>query len=323
MRAIVITRPGGPDTLQIQERPAPVPAEGEVLIRVKAAGVNRPDVSQRKGHYPPPPGASPDIPGLELAGIVEQCGAGCRRWKTGDAVCALVAGGGYAEFAAVPEGQCLPLPAGWSFAEAASLPETVFTVWHNVFQRGLLKRGERFLVHGGSGGIGMTAIQLAKAFGAIVYTTAGSQEKCDACLGLGADRCVNYKTEDFEQVLSPEGIDLVLDTIGGDYIPKNLRLLRADGRLVFINAIRGSKAEIDVFSLMGRRLLITGSTLRVRDTAFKSALAADIEERVWPLIETGGFRSVVYNRFPLQDAALAHELMENGPHMGKIVLLTD
>ncbi len=323
MRAIVITKPGEPGVLQLQERPVPIPAEGEVLIRIKAAGVNRPDISQRKGNYPPPFGASPDIPGLELAGIIEQCGAGCTRWKVGDAVCALVTGGGYAEYAAVPDGQCLPVPAGWSFAEAAVLPETVFTVWHNAFQRGQLKKGDKFLVHGGSGGIGMTAIQLAKAFGAIVYATAGSAEKCRACLDAGADRCINYKEQDFEEALASEGVDLVLDIIGGEYIPKNLRLLRPDGRLVFLNAIRGAKAEIDIFSLMSKRLMITGSTLRVRNTAFKAALAADVEKNVWPLLVARKFRPFIYREFPLAEAAQAHELMESSGHIGKIVLLTD
>ncbi len=309
--------------LQLQERPVPAIQEGEVLIRVKAAGINRPDLSQRKGHYPPPPGASPDIPGLELAGIIVSCGNAVTRWKSGDAVCALVSGAAYAEYAAVPAGQCLPLPEGWSFAEAATLPETVFTVWHNVFQRGQLKNGESILIHGGSGGIGMTAIQLAKAFGATVYCTAGSEEKCSSCLAAGADRCINYKEQDFEEALATEGVDLVLDMIGGDYIPKNLRLLKPDGRLVFINASKGAKGEIDVFSLMARRLTITGSTLRPRLPAFKAALAADIAKRVWPLLTEGKFRPFIYREFPFAQASKAHELMESGDHTGKIVLLMD
>jgi putative PIG3 family NAD(P)H quinone oxidoreductase len=321
MKAIVITHPGGPDVMQVQERPVPVPGEGELLIRVKAAGINKPDIFQRQGNYPPPPWAPADIPGLEVAGIVEKCGIGVSRWKPGDAVCALVSGGGYAEYVTVPGGQCLPVPKGWSFAEAASLPETVFTVWHNLFQRGRLQKGEHFLVHGGSGGIGMTAIQLAKAFGARVFTTAGSEEKCAACLAAGADKAINYKTADFEEVLRPEGVDVVLDSIGGEYIPKNIRLLRPDGRLVFINSTKGAKAEIDAHVIMVKRLIITGSTLRARDTRFKSDLAAAIESQVWPLLEKGSFKPVIYKEFPLELAVRAHELMESSDHIGKIVLV--
>jgi NADPH2:quinone reductase len=320
MRAIVMTAAGGPEVLQVQERPMPVADEGEVLIRVKAAGVNRPDIAQRKGNYPAPPGFPADIPGLEVAGIVEKCGSGVRRWQPGDAVCALVGGGGYAEYVNVPEGQCLPAPQGWGFDEAASLPETVFTVWHNVFQRGRLKKGEKFLVHGGSGGIGITAIQLAAAIGARVFTTAGSHEKCAACLALGAERCINYKKEDFAEALKEEGADVILDMIGGDYIPKNIRLLRPDGRLVFINASAGTKAEIDAHYLMVKRLTITGSTLRVRDKVFKAALAVEIEKEVWPLIMQGKFKAVIHGRFPLENAAEAHRLMESSDHIGKIVL---
>lgn len=321
MKAVIITRPGGPEVLQVQERPGPVIDEQELLIRVKAAGINRPDIAQRKGNYPAPPGAPADIPGLEVAGIVEKCGAGVSRWRVGDAVCALVSGGGYAEYVSVAAGQCLPLPAGWSFAEAASLPETVFTVWHNVFQRGRLQKGENFLVHGGSGGIGMTAIQLAHAFGARVFTTAGSDEKCAACLSIGADRCINYKKEDFEEALKQEGADLILDMIGGEYIPKNIRLLKPDGRLVFINASMGNKVEINAHYLMVNRLTITGSTLRIRDRAFKAALAADIEKQVWPLLESGRFRPVIHESFPLAEVVRAHALMESSDHIGKIVLL--
>jgi NADPH:quinone reductase len=323
MKAIIITRPGGPGVMQLQERPAPVPGEGEVLIRVKAAGINKPDIFQREGNYPPPPWAPADIPGLEVAGIVEECGAGAIRWKPGHSVCALVSGGGYAEYVTVPGGQCLPIPQGWTFAEAASLPETVFTVWHNVFQRGGLQKGEHFLVHGGSGGIGMTAIQLAKAFGARVFTTAGSDEKCAACLAVGADRAINYKKEDFEAVLRQEGVDVVLDMIGGDYIPKNLRLLRPDGRMVFINSSNGAKGEFDAHVLMVKRLTITGSTLRARDTKFKSGLASAIESHVWPLLEQGLFKPVIYKEFPLESAAKAHELMESSDHIGKIVLVLE
>lgn len=320
MRAIVITHPGDPAVLQIQNRPAPIPGPGELLIRVKAAGINRPDLSQRKGNYPAPPGVVADIPGLEIAGIVEACGPDNTRWKQGDRTCALVAGGGYAEYVAAPAGQCLPLPDGWGFVEAASLPETVFTVWHNVFQRGHLQKGEHFLVHGGSGGIGMTAIQLAKAFGARVFATAGTEEKCAICRSLGADLCILYRQEDFEEVLKGEGVDLILDMIGGSYTPKNLRLLRPDGRLVFINAMRGGKAEFDIHGLMINRITITGSTLRTRPVAFKTALAADIEKQVWPVIARGDFKSLVRATFPLEDAAKAHALMESGEHIGKIVL---
>jgi NADPH2:quinone reductase len=321
MKAVVIVAPGGPDVLQIQDREKPVPAEGEVLIRVCAAGINRPDVLQRKGKYPPPPGASRDIPGLEVAGIVDQTGPQVSEWKAGDKVCALLTGGGYAEYAIAKSGHCLPVPAGFSFAEAASLPETVFTVWHNVFQRGSLRSRENFLVHGGSSGIGITAIQLAKAFGARVFTTAGSDDKCDACAALGADLSINYHARDFEEVLREQGVDVVLDMIGGDYIPKNLRLLNKEGRLVFINTMKGSKsADADFGLIMQKRLTVTGSTLRNREPEFKSALAAEIYERVWPVIEGGNFKPVIFKQFALEEAASAHALMESSEHIGKIVL---
>jgi NADPH2:quinone reductase len=320
MKAIVITKPGKPEVLQIQEREKPQPKPNEVLIRVKAAGVNRPDVFQRKGNYPTPAGVSADVPGLEVAGIVEELGAEVTQWKTGDEVCALLGGAGYAEFAVVDARHCLPVPAGWSFAEAASLPETVFTVWQNVFQRGSLKNGETFLVHGGSSGIGITAIQLAKAFGAEVYATAGSDDKCKACENLGAKRSINYKTEDFEEVLKGIGVDVILDMIGGDYIPKNIRLLKPDGRLVYINAMQGGKAEIDVTEFMRKRLTLTGSTLRNRDASFKAQLSAEIKEQVWPVLEAGKFKPVIYKTFKLEDAAAAHRLMESSEHIGKIVL---
>jgi len=323
MRAIVITQPGGPDVLQVRERPLPEVGEGEVLIRVKAAGINRPDIFQREGNYPPPPGVPSDIPGLEVAGIVERCGAGVIRWQPGDQVCALAAGGGYAEYIALPAGQCLPIPAGWSYVEAASLPETVFTVWHNVFQRGHLQKGEHFLVHGGSGGIGVTAIQLAKAFGARVFATAGSDEKCATCLSMGADRAINYRKEDFEQALKDEGVDVVLDMVGGDYIPRNLRLLRTGGRLVIINTVGGEQAEINARQIMVRRLTITGSTLRPRDKTFKTNLAGEIGRMVWPLAEQRILRPVIYKTFPLEEASLAHALMESSDHVGKIVLTVD
>jgi putative PIG3 family NAD(P)H quinone oxidoreductase len=321
MEAIVITRPGATEVLQVHERLIPQPLSDEVLIKVMAAGVNRPDVAQRKGHYPAPPGASPDIPGLEVAGVVVQCGSSVKRWKQGDAVCALVSGGGYAEYVAANEGHCLPVPKGWSFAEAASLPETIFTVWHNVFQRGRLQRGEKFLVHGGSSGIGVTAIQLAKAFGAVVYATAGSEEKCSACVSLGATKCINYKEEDFAVVLKDEGIDVILDMIGGDYIPKNIGLLNAEGRLSLINAMKGQQAAINIIDIMRKRLTITGSTIRNREVEFKSRLAAEIEKHVWPLLINRQFKPVIHKEFSLEDASKAHALMESSDHIGKIILL--
>jgi NADPH:quinone reductase len=323
MKCIVITQPGGPDVLKIQERDIPVPSGNQVLIEVKAAGVNRPDTFQRKGNYPAPAGAPPDVPGLEIAGIVAGCGPDATRWKPGDAVCALLSGGGYAEFAVAHEDHCLRLPLGWDFVQAASLPETVFTVWHNVFQRGQLKPGEHLLVHGGSSGIGITAIQLAKAFNATVSITAGSAEKCKACLELGADRAINYREADFEEILKAEGVDVILDMVGGDYIQKNTRLLKEDGRLVFINAMKGGKAEFNALDVMRRRLTITGSTLRARDAAFKTSLANAVHEQVWPLVESGKFKPVIYRTFPFEQANKAHELMENGPHIGKIILTNE
>lgn len=323
MKAIVITKPGSPDVLKLEDRSIPVPGKNEVLIMIKASGVNRPDIAQRKGQYPPPPGAPVDIPGLEVAGTIEECGHEVRRWKKGDKVCALLAGGGYADFVNVDAGQCLPIPKDLSYVQAASLPETVFTVWHNVFQRGLLKAGAHFLVHGGSSGIGITAIQLAKAFGAMVFATAGSQDKCNACISLGADECINYNEEDFEALLQVKGIDVILDMIGGDYVPKDIRLLRPEGRLVFINAMKGNLAELNIRDIMQKRLTITGSTLRSREIAFKAALAKEVETHVWPLIEMGKFETVIYATFPLNDAEKAHELMESSKHIGKIILLNE
>lgn len=320
MKAIVITKPGGPDVLQVQERPIPIPAPHEVLINVKAAGINRPDIFQRKGSYPPPAGVPADIPGLEVAGIIEQCGAEVTRWQPGEAVCALLGGGGYAEYAVVDGRHCLPMPAGWSFVAAASLPETLFTVWHNVFQRGALQAGERLLVHGGSSGIGITAIQLAKAWGARVVATAGSPTKCAACTELGAERCINYKTEDFAAVLAAEGVDVILDMVGGSYTAKNISLLKPDGRLVFINAMQGAQGEFNILDLMRRRLTITGSTLRPRSASFKASLAAAIEQQVWPLLESGGFKPVIHEVFPLAQAARAQAVMESSNHIGKIIL---
>ena len=321
MKAVVITNPGGPEVLQMQERSMPELKADEVLIKVFASGINRPDVFQRKGNYPPPPDATQDIPGLEVAGIIEKTGAEVQSWKPGDQVCALLAGGGYAEYAAVHAQHCLPIPKGFSYVEAASLPETIYTVWHNAFQKGKLESGESFLVHGGSSGIGITAIQLVKGFGARVFATAGSDEKCEACISLGADVCINYKKDDFEKALEEEGIDVILDMIGGDYISKNIRLLRIDGRMVFINTMKGSKSEDADFSLiMKKRLTITGSTLRNRDVAFKAALTKEILENVWPLLESGKFKPVIYHEFPLAEAAKAHTLMESSDHIGKIIL---
>ena len=320
MQAIVITQPGGPDVLQLQERPRPTPAAHEVLIRVQAAGVNRPDVFQRRGHYPPPPGVPADVPGLEVAGVIETVGGDVKRWLPGAAVCALLGGGGYAEYAVVDGRHCLPVPAGWSFTQAAALPETVFTVWHNVFQRGALQPGETLLVHGGSSGIGTTAIQLAKAWGARVFATAGSPAKCTACEKLGADRCLNYKTEDFAQALPAESVDVILDMVGGAYTPKNIQLLKPDGRLVFINATQGAAVELNALDLMRRRLTVTGSTLRPRSAEFKADLAAAVENYVWPWLASGQFQPVIYQVFPLAAAARAHAVLESSQHIGKLIL---
>ncbi|HLI93466.1 MAG TPA: NAD(P)H-quinone oxidoreductase [Puia sp.] len=320
MKAVWITRKGGPEVLELRDTLAPVPAAGEVLIRVKAAGLNRSDIYSRNskayGHD------EPEIPGLEVSGTIETCGAGVTRWKPGDEVCALVTGGGYAEYVTVPGGQCLPIPGGWSLEAAASLPETVHTVWHNVFRTAQLQKGENFLVHGGSSGIGTTAIQLAKALEIPVYTTAGTDEKCRWCESLGATCAANYKTEDFEAVFRNIGFDVILDMAGGDFTPKNLRLLREDGRLVHINAIRGTNVTIDLARIMSRRLIITGSMLKPRDPAFKAALAADVEKQVWPLIARGAIRPLIYAVFPLAEAAEAQALMESGTHYGKIILQT-
>ena len=323
MKAVTISRAGPPEVLVISECPEPTPGDTEVLIRVHAAGVNRADVLQRKGHYPAPAQVAADIPGLEVAGIIAACGTAVRRWKVGDAVCALLAGGGYAQQVAADAGHCLPLPPGWSFTDGAALPEAVFTVWSNVFQRGRLQAGERFLVHGGSSGIGMAAIQLARARGAHPFATAGSPEKCRACEAAGAERAINYRDEDFEALLKDEGIDVVLDMVGGDYVAKNLRILRPDGRVVFIAAMQGTKAQFDVLQLMTRRLTITGSTLRTREGAFKTALAADVEREVWPLLAAGKFQAHVFKVFRMDDAAEAHRLMESSRHIGKIVLEID
>lgn len=321
MKAVVISIPGSADVLQVRDCPLADMGESDVVIRVKAAGVNRADVAQRAGHYPAPSGVAADIPGLEVAGIIGACGPAVKRWKLGDAVCALLAGGGYADHVVVPAAHCLPIPAGWDWVNAAALPEALFTVWHNVFQRGHLKAGERFLVHGGSSGIGLAAIQLATLFGAKAFATAGSDEKCRAAEAAGAVRAINYRTLDFETELKANGIDVILDMIGGDYVAKNLRLLTPEGRLVFINAMKGAKVDFNVMDVMSRRLTITGSTLRSREIAFKSALAAELETQVWPLLVAKKFRANVFQTFPLDQASEAHRLMESSQHIGKIVLV--
>jgi NADPH2:quinone reductase len=323
MKAIVITEPGGPDVLKLQDYLTPEPGLDEVLIAIKAAGLNRSDVFQREGNYPAPPGVPADIPGLELSGIVVKCGPSVTMWKPGDNVCALVAGGGYAEYAVVKEGQCLPVPEGFSFADAASLPETVFTVWSNVFQRGRLIAGENLLIHSGNSGIGITAIQLGKLFGAKVFVTVGSEEKGKACLELGADAYVNYKTQDFEEVLADKGIDVILDMVGGEYLQKNITVLCPEGRLVYINAVDGNRVQLNISKVMMKRLTITGSTLRSRDYQFKKELTADIKKHVWPLMDAGKFKPVIFKTFLLAQAAEAHKLLESGTHTGKIILVAD
>lgn len=324
MKAIVITQPGAPEVLQLAERPQPICAPNEVLVKVEASGVNRPDVSQRKGHYPPPAWTSPDIPGLEIAGTIIEIGINTTGWKVGDKVCALVTGGGYAEFCSVPEGQCLPIPENLSFIEAASLPETFFTVWSNVFDRGALKNSESLLVHGGSSGIGVAAIQMANALGSTVYVTAGSDEKCRFCESLGAAKAINYKTENFKEVIlqltNAGGVDVILDMVGGDYTQNNIKSLADDGRLVLINMMMGKDVQVDLSIIMSKRLTITGSTLRSRNTEFKSAIARNLEKTIWPLLASGKIKPVIYAVFPANEAAEAHRLMESSAHIGKIVL---
>jgi NADPH2:quinone reductase len=320
MRAVEISKPGGPEVLKPVERPRPAPKEGEILIKVAAAGVNRPDVLQRSGNYAVPPDAS-DLPGLEVAGEVVSPG---RAFKVGDKVCALVHGGGYAEFCVAPEVQALPVPKGLSLVEAASLPETFFTVWGNVWERGRLAPGETLLVQGGTSGIGVSAIQMAAASGNRVFATAGSDEKVAACKRLGAEEAFNYRTQDFEteikRITGGKGVDVILDMVGGDYVPKELNCLAEDGRLVFIAFLRGMKTEMDIMTVMRKRLTITGSTLRPRPVAFKGALAKSLREKIWPLIESGRIRPEIYKTFPLEQAAEAHRLMESSQHIGKLVL---
>ncbi|NQY58735.1 NAD(P)H-quinone oxidoreductase [Cognatishimia sp.] len=320
MRAIEITAPGRPDVLQLTELPIPQPGHGEVLIRLAYVGVNRPDALQRAGLYNPPPTASP-LPGLEGAGIIAAVGPGVTEWAEGDKVCALFPGGAYAEYALTPAAHCLPIPTDMPLREAACLPETYFTVWSNVFERGGLKAGERFLVHGGSSGIGTTAIQLADVFGARVFATAGSEAKCAACLQLGAERAINYKSEDFVEILRKEGgANVILDMVGGDYIPRNLRALDEDGRLVQIAFLQGPKVEVNFAFLMTRRLTMTGSTLRPQSDLEKARIAGELREKVWPLLDAGRIAPVMDKEFALEDAAAAHSRMEGGDHIGKIVL---
>jgi len=324
MIAIEIRTPGGPEVLVAGERPIPVPAAGEVLIKVAAAGVNRPDVFQRLGRYPPPPGAS-DIPGLEVAGTVDQLGPGVSAFRVGDTVCALVAGGGYAEYCVAPVPQCLPVPRGMDLVVAAGIPETFFTVWTNVFERGRLKTGESLLVHGGTSGIGTTAIQLARARGSRVFATAGSAEKCAACERLGAERAINYHEADFVAVVreltAGRGVDVVLDMVGGEYLARNIDVLATEGRLVEIATLHGVKAELNIQTVMVRRLTITGSTLRARSVEEKGAVASAVRVHLWPLLESGAVKPVLHATFPLRDAAEAHRVMESGAHIGKLVLV--
>lgn len=323
MQAVEISSFGAPEVLRLGERPVPVAAAGEVLIRVSASGVNRPDVLQRTGNYPVPPGAS-DIPGLEIAGAVVAVGDGAARFAVGDLICGLVAGGGYARYATVHESNALPIPPGLTAVEAAGVPETYFTVWSNVFMRGALRAGETFMVHGGTSGIGTTAIQLAKAFGATVIATAGSAGKCQACRDLGADHAINYREEDFvavvKEVTGRRGVDLTLDMVGGDYIARNYECAAESGRIVQIAFLNGPKAEVDFRRLMMKRLSHTGSTLRPRSISEKAAIAAALEEKVWPLIAAGRCKPVMFKTFPLAQAAEAHALMESNAHIGKIVL---
>ncbi len=324
MQVVEISAPGGPEVLRIGERPRPQPGPGEVLIEVVAAGVNRPDVLQRKGAYPPPPGAS-DIPGLEVAGKIVELGESIGTLAVGDHVCALVTGGGYAQFCLAPAPQCLPVPTGLTDIEAASLPETYFTVWSNVFDRVGLRPGESFLVQGGSSGIGVAAIQLANALGSRVFATAGSDEKCAACVRLGAQRAINYRSEDFVAVVRAEtggrGVDVILDMIGGDYLLRETAALAEDGRLVFINTMGGAKTTVNLHEVMVKRLTITGSTLRSRPVAVKAEIARRLQQRVWPLLEVGKVKPVIYRTFSFAEAAKAHALMESSEHVGKIVLL--
>lgn len=326
MTAIEISRPGGPEVLVPVTRPVPLPGPGEVLVRVAAAGINRPDTFQRQGSYPPPPGAS-DIPGLEIAGEVVETGEGVDPALSGLPVCALVAGGGYAEYAVAPAAQCLPVPASLTMDEAAALPETMFTVWSNLFQRGQAEPGDRVLVHGGTSGIGTMAIQLGGLFGLEVIVTCGSADKCAAALALGARHAIDYRAEDYVarvgEITDGAGVAVVLDMVGGDYLARNIDCLAVEGRHVSIATLRGSKAEFSIRAMMAKRLVMTGSTLRARDAAFKATLADEIRDRVWPHVIAGRLRPPIDSRFPLAEAAAAHARMESGAHIGKIVLTVD
>lgn len=323
MKAIAITKPGGPEVLELEEITTPTPGPGEILIKIEAAGVNRPDTIQRMGFYAPPPG-SPDTPGLEVAGTVVALGDNASQWKIGDRVCALVGGGGYAEYCVAHESHALPIPHGFNAIEAAGLPETFFTVWTNVFERGALKGGESLLIHGGSSGIGTTAIQLAHIFGSRVFVTAGSPEKCAACLELGAEAAINYKTQDFvaevKSLTEKRGVDVILDMVGGDYIPRNIEAAARDGRIVSIAFLNGSTAEVNFMPVMLKRLTLTGSTLRPRSIAEKASIAAALKEKVWPLMDAGRVKPLIDATFPLAEADKAHALMEKSSHIGKIIL---
>jgi len=323
MKAVVMRTTGGPEVLEVQERKRPNFAEDQVLIRVYAAGINRPDLFQRKGNYAAPAHIVQDIPGLEVAGVIEAVGSGVEEWKVGDEVMALVAGGGYAQYVSVHKGAVLAKPASISFIEAAGVPETVYTVWHNVYERGALKKGERLLVHGGSGGIGSTAIQLANLLGAEVVTTVGSDEKAAFVSSLGASQAINYQKDDFEEVLGKSSVDVILDCIGGVYFPKNVNVLKEEGRLVYINAMQGVKVELNLLKLMQKRITLTGSTLRNREDTFKAELTAAIQQHVLPLIADRSFVVPIYKVFQYTAASLAHELMESRTFQGKIILTFD
>ena len=320
MTCVEISKPGGPEVLVPTTRPVPQPRDGEILIRVAATAVNRPDIAQRAGLYPPPPGAS-DLPGLEAAGTVAAFGAGVTGWKVGDAICALTPGGSYAEYCTVPAPQCLPLPKGFDMLKAAALPENYFTVWHNLFERGRLKAGESVLIHGGASGIGTTAIQLAKAFGTTVFTTVRNEDKAKAVRALGADHAILYKDNDWAAEIAKVGkVDVVLDMVAGDYIPKNIALLKQDGRLVIIALQRGATAELSAGAVMVNRLTITGSTLRPQSVANKGRMAQGLKDKVWPLLETGKVKPIIYKTFPLKDAAGAHAELERADHVGKVMM---
>ena len=321
IKAIIYNEPGNAEVLKVVEREKPKCDNNEVLIKVIASGVNKPDIFQRKGNYNAPNGVVQNILGLEVSGIIEECGKEVTRWKIGDQVCALLAGGGYSNYVVVNEGHCLPKPSNLTFVEAASLPEVIFTVWHNVFQRGGLLPHDSILIHGGSGGIGVAAIQLASIFDHQVYVTAGDNDKCQKCIDLGASIAINYNTEDFETVLKSNKVDVILDSIGGPYFEKNINLLKPDGRLIYINAIKGSNVQLNIGKMMRERLTISGSTLRNRDAQFKVDLAHEIEIHVWPKIITGLYKPVIYKSFPYEDVVMAHQLMEGGTHFGKIVLV--